>query len=206
MNNYEYIVASLPILTTDMREKGGPDPEGLVGWIRSQCSDRDNALIDILEAGFDGESLDEEFYRKALSSGNGFLKGYFSYDLTMRNEKVRWLNKALGRPEGQDVVAGPEPRPEDVAEIAGALGTDDILGREKALDDLLWGKIASLTTFSYFDIDAVLAFLAKMNIIRRWMVLDDETGREMFQNLVDEVRGTFKGVNYKPDNQTDTIL
>ena len=137
---------------------------------------------------------------------NGFLKGYFAYDLTMRNEKVRWLNKALGRPAGQDEVPEPKPDREAVSEIAGALATNDILGREKALDDLLWGKIAALTTFDYFDIDAILAFIAKTHIIRRWLVLDPDTGREMFQNLVDEVRGTFKGVNYKPDNQTDTIL
>ena len=36
----------------------------------------------------------------------------------------------------------------------------------------------------------------KMMIIRRWLILDEATGREMFKKLVDEVRGTFKGVEY----------
>ena len=32
--------------------------------------------------------------------------------------------------------------------------------------------------------------------IRRWLLLDEEAGRAMFKRLVDEVRGTFKGVEY----------
>ena len=199
MDNYEYIVASLPVLTQDMRDKGGINPEELVLWIRSQCSRKDNSLIDILLEGFDANSLGEAFYAKALSSKDSFIRDYFAYDLMMRNETVKWLNSTLGRPEGQDVVPAPEPQPEETAQVAKALLTDDILGREKALDGLRWDKIGALTTFNYFDIDAILAFLAKMNIIGRWLALDPVSGKEMFENLVDEVRGTFKGVNYQPE-------
>ena len=53
-----------------------------------------------------------------------------------------------------------------------------------------------LTTFHYFDIDAVLGYLAKLKIADRWIVLDEEKGRELFQQLVKEVKGTFKGVRY----------
>ena len=35
-----------------------------------------------------------------------------------------------------------------------------------------------------------------MMIIQRWLKLDEQTGREMFRRLVEEVRGTFKGVEY----------
>ena len=60
----------------------------------------------------------------------------------------------------------------------------------------MWEKINTLTTFNYFDIDAILGFITKMNIVARWFRLDEQTGREMFQKLVNEVRGTFKGVEY----------
>jgi hypothetical protein len=33
--------------------------------------------------------------------------------------------------------------------------------------------------------------------VDRWLELDEERGREKFQKLVVEVRGTFKGVDYK---------
>ena len=57
-------------------------------------------------------------------------------------------------------------------------------------------KISTLTTFNYFDIDTILGFIAKLNIVARWFRLDEQTGREMFKKLVDEVRGTFTGVQY----------
>ena len=52
-----------------------------------------------------------------------------------------------------------------------------------------------------FDIHVVLAFIVKLHIVNRWLKLDENTGREMFRILVDEVLGTFKGLNYNPDNK-----
>ena len=60
----------------------------------------------------------------------------------------------------------------------------------------MWDKIPEITTFNYFDLEAVLAFVAKLHIIDRWLALDEEAGRAMFRTLVNEVRGTFKGVEY----------
>jgi hypothetical protein len=76
------------------------------------------------------------------------------------------------------------------------LNAGDILSRERGIDDLMWEKIDALTLFNYFDIDVILAFITKLNIVARWFKLDELTGREMFKRLVDEVRGTFKGVEY----------
>lgn len=60
----------------------------------------------------------------------------------------------------------------------------------------MWDKIDEMTTYDYFDIEAILGFLAKLHIVERWYILDEKTGREMFRKLVDEVRGTFKGVRF----------
>ena len=46
------------------------------------------------------------------------------------------------------------------------------------------------------NFEKYLGIIVKMMIIRRWIILDEQTGREMFKKLVDEVRGTFKGVEY----------
>ena len=62
----------------------------------------------------------------------------------------------------------------------------------------MWDKINEITTFNYFDLDAIPGFIARLHIIGRWFALGEKTGREMFRRLVDEVRGTFKGVNYEP--------
>ena len=88
---------------------------------------------------------------------------------------------------------------EDFAEavaLEAVFSQKDILSRERGIDDLMWEKISSLTLFNYFDINVILAFITKLNIVARWFRLDEQTGREMFKKLVDEVRGTFKGVEY----------
>ena len=59
-----------------------------------------------------------------------------------------------------------------------------------------WEKIDEITLFDYLNFDKILGITVKMMIIRRWLTLDEATGREMFKKLVDEVRGTFKGVEY----------
>lgn len=195
MNNYEYIIASLPVLSR--HGKGGDlKPDELTQWIRSQCSSKDNALISLLLKPYGDEPLDADFYAMVLSSRNPFIREWFAYDLMMRNAKVRWLNGKLGRPAEMDVLPTADPDSAALAIVNSALETDDILGRERSLDDLLWSKATELTSFSLFDINVILAFLVKLQIVSRWLKLDEASGRERFRQLVEEVRGTFNGVNY----------
>ena len=128
--------------------------------------------------------------------------------MNVRNQKVRYLNNALGRAPEKDVLSLRDPEAEETGlepeepefKEAGRLQVilegGDILSRERGIDDLYWDKIDELTLFDYLNFDRILGVAAKMMIIRRWLILDEETGREMFKKLVDEVRGTFKGVEY----------
>ena len=206
MANYEYIVASLPDITTGWKfgEKG---PEDYIEEIVSLCSEKDRKLIEFLMSGYLEENLNAGFYSEALTHKDAFIREYFRFDLNVRNAKVKYLNKALGREAEKDVLLFGEDATqavldavadefEEASDLETILHTGDILSREKGIDDLMWEKIDSLTTFNYFDIDAILGFITKLNIVARWYRLDEQTGREMFKKLVDEVRGTFKGVEY----------
>ena len=51
--------------------------------------------------------------------------------------------------------------------------------------------------FRNFDLDAILGFLAKLKITDRWLKLDPETGRALFRRITEQVRGTFKGVEFE---------
>ena len=206
MKNYEYIVASLPDITTGWKF-GEKCPEDYIEEIVSLCSDKDRKLIEFLMSGYLEENLNAGFYGKALTHKDAFISEYFRFDLNVRNAKVKYLNKALGRDAEKDVLLFGEDTPqavlnavaeefEEAADLETILNTGDILSRERGIDDLMWEKIDSLTTFNYFDIDAILGFITKLNIVARWYKLDEQTGREMFKKLVDEVRGTFNGVEY----------
>ena len=202
MKNYEYIIAGLPVVDSGFKFTDRT-PDDFIAEIREQVDRTDNALVDFLLDGYDADKLDADFYRKAITHSNRFLREFFSFDLNLRNAKVKFLNKALSRAADKDVMVLMDEKEEVVElpfeqenEVAEALRKDDLLSREKALDDLVWAKISDITVFDTFNIDAVLAFIAKMQVTARWFRLDEQKGREMFRKLSDEVRGTFKGVNY----------
>lgn len=199
MKNYEYILSSLPALSPNWKFPEDSTFDTYLDWIVSHCDKSDRNVIRTLLDGFRDENLNPEFYEAALRSENTFLRDYFTFDLHVRNAKARFLNKAFGRPTDQDTIQISSGEFPEAARLDAILATQDLLSREKGLDALMWEKISEITTFNYFDIHALLAYLSKLRIISRWFELDEETGRELFGKLVDEVRGTFKGVNYRPE-------
>ena len=198
MNNYEYIISSLPAISLDWKFGEGTSFDTYVGWIKSQLSDSDIKVVDRLLDGFKDENLNREFYEAALKDKERFIKEYFTFDLNVRNGKARFLNKAFERPIDQDTINLEVCEFTELQRLDEVLNAPDLLSRERGLDSMMWEKILQITTFNYFDLDAILGFIARLHIIGRWFALDEKTGREMFHRLVDEVRGTFKGVNYEP--------
>ncbi|MBR1570646.1 MAG: DUF2764 family protein [Bacteroidales bacterium] len=212
MSNYEYIISSLPFLTSDYRYGEGIKFRDVMAEIRRDLSEKDDEALAFLLDGFNPEKLDADFYEKALRRPEPFLREYFRFDLNLRNAKVRYLNKQLGREAEQDVLTGKGTEDdegldidlyrfrggefEEALKVESVLNTADLLSRERGLDDVTWEKVDALTLFHYFDLTAVLGYVAKLHIVDRWLALDEETGRELFRKLVAEVRGTFKGVNY----------
>ncbi len=200
MKNYEYIIAGLPLLSPGGTRSDAPDADEIVAEIRSQCSKKDNALIDFLLEGYQ-DTLGRDFYLKALSHSDRFIREYFAFDLALRNAKVRYINRALGRDPIQDVVLMdlgedaelPEPDPE----MDAVFEADDLIRREKQIDDFVWEKVDTLTLKELFTMDRILAFIVKLRIVDRWLKLDEQTGRERFRKLVDEIRGTFQGVEFE---------
>lgn len=186
MDNYHYIIAGLPELTRD-RMPGDIDTDAVIGEIKAQCSAPDAAAIGLLERGHIADNLTEDFYREALSSRNAFIRRWFAFDLNVRNAKVRYLNAALGRESSRDVIDIRTGEFEESRQLEAVLSGSDILARERGIDDLYWAKAEGLTLFHYFDIDVILGFIARLKIVDRWLKLDEETGRQMFRELVDEV-------------------
>lgn len=199
MANYEYLIAGLPDISPDWKGADAETADAIMQEIRELSSEKDNRLIDKLLDGYQDDKLNLEFYQEMLSSKDAFLKEYFRFDLNVRNAKVAYLNRELRRPAGTDVFLEAPGEFEEAQRLEAVLNTDDILARERGIDDLMWSKIDELTTFDYFDIDAVLGFIAKLHIVSRWLKLDDATGRQMFARLVDEVRGSYTGIRAAAD-------
>lgn len=207
MNNYVYIIAGLPDFTPDWRQ-GEKSLEEYLNQMKELLSEKDMETVHLIEDGFNKEKIGLEFYKEALAHSSAFIREFFQFDLNVRNAKVRYLNQALGRDPQKDVLSMADPDAEELgieveepefkeeARLQAILEGKDILARERGIDDLYWDKIDEITLFDYLNFSKILGMVVKMMIIRRWLILDEERGREMFKRLVDEVRGTFKGVEY----------
>lgn len=189
MNNYEYIIASLPVLS---QRDSSIDTDGLISQIREQLSSRDICLFDFLLDGFDGDKLTEEFYHTAFASRNRFIREFFSFDLNVRNAKVRYLNSALGRPDTQDVMNIQTGEFPELPKVHNILVGRDLLARERGLDNLMWKKVEQICEMEIFSLDRILSLVCKIKIIDRWVKLDEKTGRELFRKLVEEIKETYK--------------
>ena len=189
MDNYVYIVAGLPELTSGF-ENTGFDYAAVKESIMELLSEKDQQLVELMEEGFNEETLGAEFYEKAAQSKNRFIREYFDFDARLRNMKVAYLAKRLGK-KGEDyLVELPEADFEEAKQIQEILDNADFVEREQKMDELKWEKASDIARMDYFNMNAILAFLVKAKTVQRWVELDAAKGQEMFKKLVQEIRGT----------------
>jgi hypothetical protein len=198
-NNYHYIIAGLPELFLNAENKGF-QYEQFRAPIVEQLSQRDLKLVELLEEGLNADNLSEEFYAKVFSSKRGenrFLRFLFAMDLAIRERIVEFVSPQNAEQYLVKHSQVEEPSEEFKAQLNSTLAMTNIIERELSLDRLKWEEINNYLTFEYFTINNILAILAKAKIIDRWSNLDRAAGMELFRKFVDEVRGTFKGINNK---------
>ena len=189
MDNYVYIVAGLPELTSGF-ENTSFDYTAVKESIMELLSEKDQKLVEFMENGFDEDTLDADFYAKAAESKNRFIREYFDFDGRLRNLKVNYLAKRLGK-KGEDfMVELPEADFEEEKQIQEILADADFVEREQRMDELKWEKASDIARMDYFNMNAILAFLVKAKTVQRWVELDPDKGTEMFHKLVKEIRGT----------------
>ena len=189
MDNYVYIVAGLPELTSGF-ENTGFDYAAVKESIMELLSEKDQQLVELMEEGFDEQTLGADFYAKAAESKNRFIREYFDFDGRLRNMKVNYLAKRLGKDGKTFLVDLPEADFEEEHQIKAILEDADFVKREQKMDELKWEKASDIARMDYFNMNAILAFLVKAKTVQRWAELDTAKGEEMFKKLVQEIRGT----------------
>ena len=189
MDNYVYIVAGLPELTSGF-ENSGFDYGAVKESIMELLSKKDQQLVELMEEGFNEQTLGTDFYIRAAQNKNRFIREYFDFDGRLRNLKVEYLAKRLGKESDPYLVNLEEADFEEEKQIQDILADADFVQREQKMDELKWEKASDIARMDYFNMNAILAFLVKAKTVQRWAELDAEKGQEMFQKLVKEIRGT----------------
>ena len=194
MDNYVYIVAGLPELTSGF-ENTGFDYAAVKESIMELLSEKDQALVELMEEGFDENTLGADFYAKATESKNRFIREYFDFDGRLRNMKAVYLANRLGKDSAPYLVNLDEADFEEEKQIQDILADANFVDREQKMDELKWEKASDIARMDYFNMNAILAFLVKAKTVQRWAELDPAKGTEMFRKLVKEIRGTNAELN-----------
>ena len=187
MDNYVYIIAGLPELVMSY-EGSDFDYAATKASIMELLSEKDQQLVELMEEGFDENTLGADFYARAAENKNRFIREYFDFDGRLRNLKVNYLAKRLGKDGANFLVELPEADFEEEKQIKEILENADFVKREQQMDDLKWEKASDIARMDYFNMNAILAFLVKAKMVQRWSELDEQKGQEMFRKLVGEIR------------------
>ena len=201
MGNYHYIIAGLPELVLGADNKSF-SYDAVRESIYNSSAEKDRRFIEWFDFGTNEENLNAHFYRAAMSCKNRFIRLYFALDLEIRNRKVDYVAGKMER-NADSYKVSPSKNvdlnlsEEQLAKLQAIFANKNILEKEQQLDSFKWDYISGLNGYGEFNMDVILAFLAKGKLIDRWNKLDAKAGEEMFRKLVDEVRGTFKGIGNK---------
>ncbi len=144
------------------------------------------------------------YYRECARSRSRFMRGWGEFDRTLRNISAAFAARRSGIPVADVLVGGG-----DVVQALGKSSAADfglrgeidyidrimaaitdnsnLMDKEYRVDAIRWEKAAELTEQNYFDIDHLLGYLVKVNIIHRWASLDRERGEQMLRKLIDEL-------------------
>ena len=201
MGNYHYIIAGLPELVLNGDNKAF-SYDAVRESIYNSSTEKDRRFIEWFDFGTDEENLNAHFYRAVMNCKNRFIRLYFALDLEIRNRKVDYVASKMERNADSYKVCPAKNvdlnlSEEQLARLQAIFANKNILEKEQQLDSFKWDYISGLNGYGEFNMDVILAFLAKGKLIDRWNKLDAKAGEEMFRKLVDEVRGTFKGIGNK---------
>ena len=146
------------------------------------------------------------YYAECAASKSRFLREWAEFDRTLRNVAAAAVARTLDRTIDSVTVGGG-----DVVEqlhrssaadfglrgelayidavIAAVNDEQNIVEKEHKIDLVRWEYAGELASFDYFNINAVLSYLVKINIVARWSILDVKRGREMLERLMAELSG-----------------
>ena len=160
MDKYYYIISLLPTLTFDKQ------PDVTVDYFMTEAekwtSGRDFNLLASLDLG----DVDVK------SSDPGSLKEIRAFELAIRNDLVAWRREKR---------AGREHKP--TAFSASLVKDGNPLVVEKNLLKLRWDILSEKALEHHFDLEALIFYRLKLQILQRLAQFDKEKGLEKYKSM-----------------------
>ena len=146
------------------------------------------------------DRLSTLYYDYAMNCGCPFVAAWFELNLNINNilaalvcrkYKLDRANYIVGSNDTAVKLRTSNARDFDLGDSLEYLPNlmriaeePDMLQRERRIDLLKWEWLDVQTFVRIFDIDSVLAYLLKLQIMERWTALDKQAGEQRFRGLV----------------------
>ena len=150
------------------------------------------------------DRLSALYYAEAMKCGNEFLSSWFEMNLNMGNLLSVLNCRKYGLDREQFIVCDNEiagllrqsgardfqfgDSGEYMTELMQIVEENEPMIREKRLDLLRWKWLDEQTFFKVFDIESVIAFMLRVEMIERWVALDKARGEKTFRRLVSDMK------------------
>jgi hypothetical protein len=197
----------------DQLKEAIEDPSGLPDYMKKFLKEYDQNPDKSLSQ--QQLRLTELMLEQIISLNNGFLKDYYMFERIIRNTLTALMSRLMKRDYENELIGNEDwvislkkshaldfglAKTNDIVDrILKIWHTNDLYKREKDLDHYRWEWIEQRNFFHYFDIDVILAYICKLKLAYRWMILDKEKGKEIFRNTVRKMETSFQ------DSQINTL-
>lgn len=164
--------------------------------------DPDNMELDI-NASLE-RNLFAAYYAECAKSGSRFMREWADFDRTLRNIAAGFAARRMGVAPVDVIVGSGEIETalsrssaadfgirgeiSYIDQITGAVvDSSNLVDKETKVDAIRWDMAVELTSMDDFNVNFLLGYLVKINIIYRWVALDADKGREMLRKLIDQL-------------------
>ena len=156
----------------------------------------------------DKKRLTQLYYDFILKGKNEFVREWFEMEINFKNifsafncrkhelpiegELIEFnhVSEAITKSSSRDFGLSAEYPYID--QLLSIFETEDLLQREKAIDMLKWDWLDEGTFFNYFTVEKLISYYIKLQMIERWISLDPETGKEMFEKLIKDLESGYE--------------
>ena len=140
------------------------------------------------------------YYAYAMKCRNKFVSSWFAFNLTMNNVLVALTARKFKMDIAPLIVGDTEVcealrtsgardfgltgEVDFLDQLVKISETEELVEREKKIDQLRWNWMEEATFFNYFTVERLFVFLLRLEMIERWISLDKEKGNQLFRSII----------------------
>ena len=140
------------------------------------------------------------YYEYAMKCKNKFVSSWFAFNLTMNNILVALTARKFKMDIAPLIVGDTEVcealrtsgardfgltgEVDFLDQLVKISETEELVEREKKIDQLRWNWMEEATFFNYFTVERLFVFLLQLEMIERWISLAKEKGNKLFRSII----------------------